>query len=104
MPHTRASRALADVRLQLRTGRTRGKKPRPLRAEEVQTLQWKRAALEVEIGRLGRERALARMREIRCIGAHVPQAGIDTEAPPPPQGEARRRTEDALPEIGCGVP
>ena len=103
MPHTKASRALSDVRLQLRTGRTRSKRQRPLSAEELQALQHKRAALEVEIGRLGQERALARMREIRCMGAQAPELSMDTEVPSPLQGE-ERRTEDALPEIGCGVP
>ena len=103
MTRSKASRALADVRVQLRTGRTRSKRSRPLGVEELQALQWRRTALEDEIVRLGQERTLARMRQIRCMGAQVPELSMDTEEQPPPQGE-ERRTKDALPEIGCGVP
>ena len=88
MPHTQASRALADVRLQLRTARTRGKRPRPLRPEEVQALQQKRSALEAEMARLAKERAASRIhRSIQCVVA-VP---METVSRTPP-------------EIGCGFP
>ena len=88
MPHTKVSRALADVRRQLCTGKTRGKRPRPLSPEEVQALQQKLLVLEAELARLARERVLARIHRGTQRVVAVP---VETGSRAPP-------------EIGCGFP
>ena len=43
------SRALADVRRQLKSGKTRGANPRPLTLEEVQALELRRDQLQANM-------------------------------------------------------
>ncbi len=88
MPHTRVSRALADVRRQLRTGKTRGKRPRPLSPEEIQALQQNLLVLDAEMTRLARERILARIHRSTQRVVAVPVVSV-SRAPR---------------EIGCGSP
>ena len=55
------SRTLANVRLQLRTGKTRGNNPRPLSAEEVCALEARRDELQTEMANRQRQRILSRV-------------------------------------------
>ena len=92
MPHTKVSRAIADVRRQLRTGQTRSKRPRPLTTEEVQALQHKRLSLEAEMRRLMEERALTRIRRTTPWVAAVAAERVEQDVNHTP------------PEVGCGFP
>ena len=47
---SKQSRELANVRLQLKTGKTRGTKPRPLRPEELRALEARREQLVSTVG------------------------------------------------------
>ena len=55
------SRTLANVRLQLRTGKTRGNNPRSLSAEEVCALEARRDELQTEMANRQRQRILSRV-------------------------------------------
>ena len=55
------SRALAHVRLQLKTGKTRGTNPRPLSSEEVCALEARRDELQAEMATRQRQRILSRV-------------------------------------------
>ena len=59
--HSKQSRALANVRLQLRTKKTRGKNPRVLTADELHALELKSARLQEEMAEARHERAVARV-------------------------------------------
>jgi len=59
------SKTLANLRVQLRTGRMRSMKPRPLSAEEVLRLEQQVLALETEMRRRQEDRAARR------LGAHI---------------------------------
>ena len=59
--NSKLSRALADVRLQLKTGKTRGTNPRPLSIEEVQALEVRRDQLQAEMLEAKRRRVVARV-------------------------------------------
>ena len=61
------SRTLANVRLQLRTGKTRGSNPRPLSSEEVCALEARRDELQTEMANRQRQRILSR------VNTHVTQ-------------------------------
>ena len=61
------SRTLAHVRLQLRTGKTRGSNPRPLSSEEVRALEARRDELQAEMANRQRQRILSR------VNTHVTQ-------------------------------
>ena len=54
-------RTLANVRLQLRTSKTRGNNPRPLYAEEVCALEARRDELQTEMANRQRQRILSRV-------------------------------------------
>ena len=60
-PHSIQSRTLANVRLQLRTGKTRGTNPRPLSSEEVCALEARRDELQAEMATRQRQRILSRV-------------------------------------------
>ena len=62
------SRTLANVRLQLRTGKTRGNNPRSLSAEEVCALEARRDELQTEMANRQRQRILSR------VNIHTSQA------------------------------
>ena len=47
---SKQSRELANVRLQLKTGKTRGTKPRPLTPEELRALEARREQLVSTVG------------------------------------------------------
>ena len=55
------SRTLANVRLQLRTGKTRGSNPRPLSLEEVRALEARRDQLQTEMANRQRQRIVSRV-------------------------------------------
>ena len=57
--HSKQSRALANVRLQLRTKKTRGKNPRVLTADELHALELKSVRLQEEMAEARHERAVA---------------------------------------------
>ena len=59
--NSKTSRALADVRLQLKTGKTRGRNPRPLSSDETQVLELKRMRLQEEMAMARHERSAARI-------------------------------------------
>ena len=59
--HSIQSRTLANVRLQLRTGKTRGSNPRPLSTEEVRALEARRDELQSEMANRQRQRILSRV-------------------------------------------
>ena len=58
---SKLSRALCNVREQLKSQTTRGKNPRPLTAEETQTLEKKRDELQAQLKEAAKERAIARI-------------------------------------------
>ena len=60
--HSLQSRALAHVRLQLKTGKTRGSNPRLLLPEEVSALEARREVLQTEMASRQRQRILNRMK------------------------------------------
>ena len=62
------SRTLANVRLQLKTGKTRGSNPRPLLPEEISALEARRDDLQAEMANRQRQRILSR------VNIHTSQA------------------------------
>ncbi len=70
--HSVQSRALAHVRLQLRTGKTRGSNPRPLLPEEVSALEARRDVLQTEMASRQRQRILS------CVNIHTTQEAEQT--------------------------
>lgn len=101
--NSKTSRALADVRLQLKTGKTRGRNPRPLSSDETQALELKRVQLQEEMAMARHERSAARINNCTTRKAAlepspvvVEAAGGDMRAAPgardrsrsPPQGLA----------------
>ena len=60
--HSLQSRALAHVRLQLKTGKTRGTNPRLLFPEEISALEARREVLQTEMANRQRQRVLNRMK------------------------------------------
>ncbi len=59
--NSKLSRALADVRRQLKSGKTRGTNPRPLTLEEVQALEVRRDQLQANMLEANRRRLVARV-------------------------------------------
>ena len=59
--HTKASRDLANVRVQLKTGKTRGSNPRLLSPEEVDALKTKEKDLVAQMAAATKERAINRI-------------------------------------------
>ena len=89
--HSKASRALANVRLQLESGKTRGAKPPALKLVEIQALEERRDQLEAELIEARRTRVADRVnthtsteaeatrKEIRADGDKTRAAIIKTE-------------------------
>ena len=82
--HSKESRALANVRLQLRTCTTRGKNPRGLTPDEVLALEEKAASLQAEIAEARHQRSVAR------VLAHTTQEAQQTRAAVQAEGEQTR--------------
>ena len=59
--HSEASRALANVRLQLKSGKTRGATPRDLTPAEIQALEERRDQLEADLIEARRKRVADRV-------------------------------------------
>ena len=59
--HTKASRDLMNVVVQLKSQTTRAKNPRPLTAEETQALEKKRDDLLAQMKEAAKERGIARI-------------------------------------------
>ena len=60
-PTSKLSRSLANVRVQLKTGKTRSANPRDLSPEEVRALEARRDQLQVEMLEARRKRFVARL-------------------------------------------
>ena len=58
---SKMSRAIARVREQLKSGKTRGVNPRPLTADEIQALEQKAAQLQEEMAEARHQRSVARI-------------------------------------------
>ena len=58
--NSKTSRALADVRLQLRTKKTRGRNPRPLTVDELHALELKSVRLQEQMSGAHRQRRMAK--------------------------------------------
>ena len=80
--HSIQSRALANVRLQLRTGKTRGSNPRPLSPEEVSALEARRDELQTEMANRQRQRILSRVNTHTSQEAERTREVIITELQP----------------------
>ena len=76
------SRALAHVRLQLKTGKTRGTNPRPLTSEEVCALEARRDELQAEMATRQRQRILSRVNNHTSQEAERTREVIVTELQP----------------------
>ena len=74
MPGTisKQSRDLANVRLQLKSGKTRGSNPRPLSSEEVRALEARRDQLQAKMADRQRQRLVVR------VNAHATQEAEQT--------------------------
>ena len=59
--HTKASRDLANVRLQLKSNKTRGSNPRDLSPEEIDALKEKEGFLVAQMAAASKERAINRI-------------------------------------------
>ena len=94
--HSKQSRALANVRLQLRTGHTRGKNPRPLTAEEVEALEQKAAQLQEEMADARHQRTVAR------INNHTTQEAESTRAVVRNEGQLTRQALQPLTALVIG--
>ena len=77
--HRKQSCALANVRLQLRTGHTRGNNPRPLTAEEVEALEQKAAQLQEEMADARHQRTVARINNHTTQEAEITRADVRNE-------------------------
>ncbi len=80
--HSIQSRTLANVRLQLRTGKTRGTNPRPLSSEEVCALEARRDELQAEMANRQRQRILSRVNNHTSQEAERTREVIVTELQP----------------------
>ena len=78
-PHSKTSRALANVRLQLRTGKTRGPNPRPLSADEIQALELKRAELLEQMAEARHQRSVNRINDHTTRQADLTRAAVKAE-------------------------
>ena len=76
------SRTLAHVRLQLRTGKTRGSNPRPLSSEEVRALEARRDQLQTEMANRQRQRIVSRVNTHLSQEAERTREVIITELQP----------------------
>jgi len=81
-PHSKASRALADIRLQLKTGKTRS--ARKLSPEEVLSLEARRDQLQAEMLEARRQRLAAR------VNAHTTAEADQTRTEVREEGQQTR--------------
>ena len=82
--HSKASRDLANVRLQLKLSKTRGTNPRPLTLEEVQSLEVRRDKLQAEMSEAKRRRLVDR------VNTHTTQESEETRRAVREEGEHTR--------------
>ncbi len=98
---SKESRALANIRLQLKTGKTRGKNPRELPTEEITALESRRDALTEQMKQKARERTVARInahtreREQQRTDAKAERERVKTEAADE-RSDKKHRTDLAL--------
>ena len=59
--HSKLAQDLGDVRRRLKSGKTLGRTPRPLTAEEIEALEKKRDDLLAQIREAAKERGIARI-------------------------------------------
>ena len=83
--HSKASRDLANVRLQLKLSKTRGTNPRPLTLEEVQSLEVRRDKLQAEMSEAKRRRVVDR------VNTHTTQESEETRRAVREEGEHTRK-------------
>ena len=69
-PTSKTSRALANVRLQLKTGKTRGSNPRKLTADEILALEQKATRLQAEMAEARHQRTAARVNSHTSLKRH----------------------------------
>eukprot|EP00973_Karenia_brevis_P060048 8355317-Karenia_brevis.AAC.1 len=83
--HSKQSRALANVRTQLKTGKTRGNNPRKLTADEILALEQKATQLQEEIAEARHQRSVNR------INSHTTQEAEQTRAAVHEEGQQMRQ-------------
>ena len=81
-PISKQSRDLANVRLQLKSGKTRGSNPRPLSSEEVHALEARRDQLQAEMANRQRQRIVNRVNAHTTQEAEQTREAILTELQP----------------------
>ena len=81
-PISKQSRDLANVRLQLNSGKTRGSNPRPLSPEEVRALEARRDQLQAEMAEGRRQRLVGRVNAHTTQEAEQTREAIHTELQP----------------------
>ena len=81
-PISKQSRDLANVRLQLKSGKTRGSNPRPLSSEEVHALEARRDHLQTEMANGRRQRIASRVNAHTTQEAEQTRGAILTELQP----------------------
>ena len=81
-PISKQSRDLANVRLQLKSGKTRGSNPRPLSSEEVHALEARRDHLQTEMANGRRQRIASRVNAHTTQEAEQTREAILTELQP----------------------
>ena len=95
-PTSKQSRALANVRLQLRTGNTRGNNPRPLIADEIKALEQKAARLQEEMAEARHQRTVA------SINSHSTQEAESTRAAVRNEGQLTRQALQPIAALVVG--
>ena len=83
-PTSKESRALANVRLQLKTCKTRGENPRKLTADEILALEQKAAQLQGAMAEARHQRSAAR------VNSHTTEEAEQTRAAVAAEGEKTR--------------
>ena len=81
-PISKQSRDLANVRLQLMSGTTRGSNPRPLSSDEVHALEARRNQLQAEMAVRQRQRIVNRVNAHTTQEAEQTREAILTELQP----------------------
>ena len=97
--NSKTSRALADVRLQLRTKKTRGENPRVLTADELHALELKSVRLQEEMAEARHERAKGQPHESRDVEQRLASA-----APSALGGDKAAAPDMACPDCSKEVP
>jgi len=94
--HSKESRALANVRLQIRSGSTRGVNPRKLSDDEIQVLKQKASRLQQEMAEARHQRSVAR------INGHTTQEAEQTRAAVRDEGQQTRQALQPLTALVVG--